>query len=74
MSLASDWAAAAVVADAEMQAMEATSPPTIAKGEMTLRVTRTGGLNVSGPSSVDFTADEALALAAWVTTTFGEPV
>ena len=73
MSLASDWAAAVVVAEDAMEAMEVGAPPTITGGDMTLRVNRTGGLNVSGPSSVDFTAQEALGLAAWVIATFGEP-
>jgi hypothetical protein len=75
MSLASDYAAAQAVATADQATVTASVPAPFVGPNGRAEVTPTGNLRLVPTTTGEFQipAAAALAFAAWVTATFGEP-
>lgn len=68
MSIASEWAEAARLADESMAETESNMPPSCTVGGVTLSVTRSGGLHIDREAV--WTVDEALEVQTWFQATF----
>lgn len=73
MSLASEYAAALAVVAADKATTKDTEPPALAESNVRFSVTDEGDMLVSptGSGAPVVTPARALAVAAWITATFG---
>lgn len=70
MSLATDWAALVATSITDAALLEDERPPELVVGGTVFSVNRQGGLNVSAPSSSDFSIEEIETIGAWIQATF----